>query len=81
VAPLLARRLRPQGHLAALGGNRYREQADHGYILESGRLVMDSPASVLAQKKDLREFYLGLSPEGRTSFRTMKTYRGRKRWL
>jgi branched-chain amino acid transport system ATP-binding protein len=55
--------------------------ADHGYILESGRIVMDGPARVLAENKDVKEFYLGLSSEGRQSFRSMKFYRRRKRWL
>ena len=55
--------------------------ADYGYILESGRIMMDGPAKVLAQNKDVKEFYLGLSSEGRKSFRGMKTYRRRKRWL
>ena len=54
---------------------------DHGYILESGRIVLDGPARVLAENKDVKEFYLGLSSEGRRSFRNMKTYRRRKRWL
>jgi len=55
--------------------------ADYGYILESGRIVMDGPAKELAENKDVKEFYLGLSSEGRKSFRGMKTYRRRKRWL
>src|SRR5262245_15168446 len=55
--------------------------ADYGYILESGRIMMDGPADVLAQNEDVKEFYLGLSSEGRTSFRDMKSYRRRKRWL
>ncbi len=55
--------------------------ADYGYILESGRIVMDGPAKGLAENKDVKEFYLGLSTEGRKSFREMKTYRRRKRWL
>jgi branched-chain amino acid transport system ATP-binding protein len=54
---------------------------DYGYILESGRIVMEGPAKVLADNKDVKEFYLGLSSEGRKSFRRMKTYRRRKRWL
>jgi branched-chain amino acid transport system ATP-binding protein len=55
--------------------------ADYGYILESGRIVMEGEAKVLAQNKDVREFYLGMSSEGRKSFRDMKSYRRRKRWL
>ena len=55
--------------------------ADHGYILENGRIVMNGPARALAANKDVKEFYLGLSSEGRKSFRDMKSYRRRKRWL
>ena len=55
--------------------------ADYGYILESGRIVMDGAAKDLAENKDVKEFYLGLSSEGRKSFRGMKSYRRRKRWL
>ncbi len=55
--------------------------ADYGYILESGRIMMDGPAKVLAANKDVREFYLGMSSEGRQSFRDRKSYRRRKRWL
>lgn len=55
--------------------------ADYGYILESGRIMLDGPASELAQNKDVQEFYLGVSSEGRTSFRNRKSYRRRKRWI
>ena len=55
--------------------------ADYGYILENGRVVLDGEGSELAQNEDVKEFYLGLSSEGRTSFRDMKSYRRRKRWL
>ena len=55
--------------------------ADYGYILESGRIMMDGPARALAENPDVKEFYLGLSGEGRKSFRDMKSYRRRKRWL
>jgi branched-chain amino acid transport system ATP-binding protein len=55
--------------------------ADYGYILENGRVVLDGPAGALADNKDVKEFYLGVSSEGRKSFRGMKTYRRRKRWL
>ncbi len=55
--------------------------ADYGYILESGRIMMDGPARALAENPDVKEFYLGLSTEGRKSFRDMKSYRRRKRWL
>ena len=55
--------------------------ADYGYILESGRVVMDGAANDLAQNEDVKEFYLGLSTAGRKSFRDVKHYRRRKRWL
>jgi branched-chain amino acid transport system ATP-binding protein len=55
--------------------------ADYGYILESGRIVMDGPAKTLAENKNVKEFYLGFSAEGRESFRYRKSYRRRKRWM
>ncbi|MFT3800193.1 MAG: ABC transporter ATP-binding protein [Burkholderiaceae bacterium] len=55
--------------------------ADYGYILESGRIVMDGPAQALADNEDVKEFYLGVAKEGRRSFRDVKSYRRRKRWL
>jgi len=55
--------------------------AQYGYILENGRVVMDGAASELADNEDVKEFYLGLSTAGRRSFRDVKHYRRRKRWL
>jgi len=55
--------------------------ANYGYILENGRVVMDGAASDLANNEDVKEFYLGLSTSGRRSFRDVKHYRRRKRWL
>ena len=55
--------------------------ADYGYILENGRVVMDGRADELASNEDVKEFYLGLSTTGRKSFRDVKNYRRRKRWL
>ena len=55
--------------------------ANYGYILENGRVVMDGEAAVLAENEDVKEFYLGVSGEGRRSFRNVKAYRRRKRWL
>jgi branched-chain amino acid transport system ATP-binding protein len=55
--------------------------ADFGYILENGRVVMEGQASELASNEDVKEFYLGVSGDGRKSFRDMKFYRRRKRWL
>ena len=55
--------------------------ANYGYILETGRVVMDGAAADLANNEDVKEFYLGLSTSGRRSFRDVKHYRRRKRWL
>jgi len=55
--------------------------ANYGYILENGRVVMDGEARDLAANEDVKEFYLGLSTAGRKSFRDVKHYRRRKRWL
>src|SRR5512134_2136314 len=55
--------------------------ADYGYILENGRVVMDGEAKSLADNEDVKEFYLGFSSGGRKSFRDVKSYRRRKRWL
>ena len=55
--------------------------SNYGYILENGRVVMDGEASVLAENEDVKEFYLGVSGDDRRSFRTVKAYRRRKRWL
>jgi branched-chain amino acid transport system ATP-binding protein len=55
--------------------------ANYGYILENGRVVMDGEARDLASNEDVKEFYLGLSTAGRKSFREVKHYRRRKRWL
>ncbi len=55
--------------------------AQYGYILESGRVVMDGPAAELRENPDVKEFYLGMSDTGRKSFRNVRSYRRRKRWL
>lgn len=55
--------------------------ADFGYILENGRVVMEGAAADLASNEDVKEFYLGVSGAGRKSFKDMKFYRRRKRWL
>ena len=67
--------------LAEQNTNVALKYADYGYILESGRIMMDGPAKTLAENEDVKEFYLGVSKEGRASFRGMKSYRRRKRWL
>ena len=55
--------------------------AHYGYILESGRVVMDGSAKELRENPDVKEFYLGMSEGGRKSFRDVRSYRRRKRWL
>jgi len=55
--------------------------ADYGYILENGRVVMDGEGKSLAENEDVKEFYLGFSTGERKSFRDIKSYRRRKRWL
>jgi branched-chain amino acid transport system ATP-binding protein len=56
--------------------------ADHGYVMENGRIVLDGPAAVLRENADIKEFYLGLTEVGaRRSYRDVKHYKRRKRWL
>ena len=55
--------------------------ADYGYILENGRIVLDGPAGKLRENEDVKEFYLGLAGERRRSYREVKHYKRRKRWL
>ena len=55
--------------------------AQYGYILENGRVVMDGDAQHLRENEDVKEFYLGISTGGKKSFRDIKNYRRRKRWL
>jgi len=56
--------------------------ADHGYVMESGRIVLEAPAEQLRANEDIREFYLGVSGAGeRKNYRATKHYRRRKRWL
>jgi branched-chain amino acid transport system ATP-binding protein len=67
--------------LAEQNTNVALRYAHHGYILESGRVVMEGPAAELRENPDVKEFYLGVSEEGRKSFRDVRSYRRRKRWL
>ncbi|MBK5934649.1 amino acid/amide ABC transporter ATP-binding protein 2 (HAAT family) [Rhodovulum imhoffii] len=67
--------------LAEQNTNVALRYAHYGYILESGRIVMDGPADELRENPDVKEFYLGMSDEGRKSFREVRSYRRRKRWL
>lgn len=55
--------------------------ADYGYIMENGRIVLDGPAETLREDKDIQEFYLGMEREGQRSYRNVKHYRRKKRWL
>ena len=55
--------------------------AKYGYILESGRVVLDGEAAALRENEDVKEFYLGVAGEGRKSFKDVKHYKRRKRWL
>ena len=67
--------------LAEQNTNMALRYADFGYILENGRVVMEGSAEDLRSNEDVKEFYLGLSSSGRKSFREVKHYRRRKRWL
>ena len=67
--------------LAEQNTNIALRYADYGYILENGRVVMDGEGKSLAENEDVKEFYLGFSSGGRKSFREVKSYRRRKRWL
>lgn len=61
---------------------RALEVAHHGYIMEQGRIVLEGPAADLSENPDVKEFYLGLGEEGgRKSYRDVKHYKRRKRWL
>ena len=67
--------------LAEQNTNMALRYARYGYILENGRVVLDGEASALRENEDVKEFYLGLSSSGRKSYRDVKSYRRRKRWL
>jgi branched-chain amino acid transport system ATP-binding protein len=67
--------------LAEQNTNMALRYAKYGYIMENGRVVMDGDAKELADNEDVKEFYLGIGGEGRKSFREVKHYRRRKRWL
>ncbi|MCO5064931.1 MAG: ABC transporter ATP-binding protein [Rhizobiaceae bacterium] len=67
--------------LAEQNTNVALRYAKYGYILESGRVVLDGEAEALRTNEDVKEFYLGVGGEGRKSFRDVKHYKRRKRWL
>jgi branched-chain amino acid transport system ATP-binding protein len=67
--------------LAEQNTNMALRYADYGYILENGRIVMDGEAKSLRENEDVKEFYLGVGGADRKSFRDVKSYKRRKRWL
>jgi branched-chain amino acid transport system ATP-binding protein len=67
--------------LAEQNANIALRYASFGYILETGRVVLDGEAEALRTNEDVREFYLGVAHDGRRSFKHVKTYKRRKRWL
>ena len=67
--------------LAEQNTNMALKYADYGYILENGRVVMDGNAADLRDNEDVKEFYLGIASGERKSFKDVKHYRRRKRWL
>ena len=93
LAPLLVgeifaiiRRLRDERRLTVLlveqNAALALEIADHGYVMENGRIVLEGPAESLRENSDIKEFYLGLNEAGaRKSYRDVKHYKRRKRWL
>jgi branched-chain amino acid transport system ATP-binding protein len=93
LAPLLVeeifgivRRLREEQHLTVLlveqNAALALDIADHGYVMENGRIVLEGSAETLRQNSDIKEFYLGLNEAGaRKSYRDLKHYKRRKRWL
>ncbi|MFT0891876.1 ABC transporter ATP-binding protein [Pseudochelatococcus sp. G4_1912] len=67
--------------LAEQNTNIALRYATYGYIMETGRIVMDGEAKALRENEDVKEFYLGVGGENRKSFRDVKSYKRRKRWL
>jgi branched-chain amino acid transport system ATP-binding protein len=67
--------------LAEQNTNMALRYAQYGYILENGRVVLDGDAKTLSQNEDVKEFYLGITGADRRSFRDVKHYKRRKRWL
>jgi len=67
--------------IAEQNSNMALRYASYGYVLENGRIVLDGKAEELRENEDVKEFYLGLGGGGRVSYRDVKHYRRRKRWL
>ena len=81
----IVKRLNAEQHVSLLlaeqNTNMALKYATYGYILESGRVVMDGEAQQLRENEDVKEFYLGIGSGDRKSFRDVKSYKRRKRWL
>jgi len=81
----IVQRLNAEEHVSFLLAEQNTSVAlrycDTGYIIENGRIMMQGAAADLAQNEDVKEFYLGVAGENRKSFRDVKQYRRRKRWL
>jgi branched-chain amino acid transport system ATP-binding protein len=81
----IVKRLNVEQHVSLLlaeqNTNMALKYATYGYILESGRVVMDGQAHDLRENEDVKEFYLGIGGGDRKSFRNVKSYKRRKRWL
>jgi branched-chain amino acid transport system ATP-binding protein len=67
--------------IAEQNTNMALKYATYGYIMETGRIVMDGEAKALRENEDVKEFYLGVAGPGRKSFKDVKFYKRRKRWL
>ena len=67
--------------IAEQNTNMALKYSSYGYILESGRIVMDGHSTEMRENPDIKEFYLGMTESGRKSFRDTRSYRRRKRWL
>lgn len=67
--------------LVEQNARRALDIADQGYIMENGRIMLDGSAAELADNPDVKEFYLGMTGAGRKSYRDVKHYKRRKRWL
>ena len=67
--------------VAEQNSNMALRYASYGYVLENGRIVLDGNAAELRENEDVKEFYFGLGSAGRRSYRDIKHYRRRKRWL
>jgi branched-chain amino acid transport system ATP-binding protein len=81
----IVKRLNAEQHVSVLlaeqNTNMALKYATYGYILENGRVVMDGDAKALRENEDVKEFYLGIGTGDRKSFRDVKSYKRRKRWL